>query len=408
MNRRPIVLVLNCGSSSVKYQVLDMSNESTLAKGIVERVGTDEARITHDKTGSPRFRTTKPVATHKIAVAEVLALLTDPEMGVIENVNDIVAVGHRVVHAGERFSGSVMINAETKQALKDCIDLAPLHNPANITGILAAEEAMPGIPQAGTFDTAFHQTMPPHAFMYGLPYDLYKKYGLRRYGFHGTSHYWVSKRAAELLGRPIEQTKIITCHLGNGASMTAVMGGKSVDTSMGFTPLEGLVMGTRCGDIDPAIVTFLMRKEGLTADQVEDLLQKESGVRGLAKMSHDMRDVEAAAEQGNKLAQLTLDVYNYKIIKYIGAYAAAMNGVDAIVFTAGVGENSPYVREQVCKSLTYLGVDFDYKANEGLKGKERELTRPGSKVKVYTIPTNEELVIAQDALRQVNANNALK
>ena len=408
MNRRPIVLVLNCGSSSVKYQVLDMTNETTLAKGIVERVGTDEARITHDKTGSPRYRTTKPVATHKIAVGEVLSLLTDPEMGVLENVSDITAVGHRVVHAGERFSGSVMINTETKQALKDCIDLAPLHNPANITGIEAAEEAMPGTPQAGTFDTAFHQTMPAHAFLYGLPIGLYRKYGMRRYGFHGTSHYWVSKRAAELLGKPIEETKIITCHLGNGASMTAVAGGKSVDTSMGFTPLEGLVMGTRCGDIDPAIVTFLMRKEHLSPEQVDDLLNKESGVRGLAQMSHDMRDVEAAAEQGNAQAQTTLDVYCYKIIKYIGAYAAAMNGVDAIVFTAGVGENSPYTREQVCKSLTYLGVDFDYKANEGLKGKERELTKPGSKVKVYTIPTNEELVIAQDALRQVMANNAAK
>jgi acetate kinase len=406
MNKRPIVLVLNCGSSSVKYQVIDMSTETTLAKGIVERVGTEEARITHDKTGSPRYRTTKPVATHKTAVGEVLTLLTDPEMGVIESVKDIVAVGHRVVHAGERFSGSVMINKETKQALIDCVDLAPLHNPANIIGIEAAEEAMPGIPQAGTFDTAFHQTMPIHAFLYGLPIGLYRKYGMRRYGFHGTSHYWVSKRAAELLGKPIEETKIITCHLGNGASMAAVMGGKSVDTSMGFTPLEGLVMGTRCGDIDPAIVTFLMRKENLTSEQVDDLLNKESGVRGLAQMSHDMRDVEAAAEQGNRQAQITLDVYNYKIIKYIGAYAAAMNGVDAIVFTAGVGENSPYVREQVCKSLTYLGVDFDYKANEGLKGKERELTLPGSKVKVYAIPTNEELVIAQDALKQVMANRA--
>jgi acetate kinase len=401
MSKRPIVLVLNCGSSSVKYQVLDMTNEALLAKGIVERIGEDEGKITHTKTGRPKYQTAKQVKTHNVAVAEVLALLTHPDMGVIKDVSEITVCGHRVVHAGERFSGSVLLTEETKQALRDCIELAPLHNPANIIGIEAAEQAMPGIPQAGTFDTAFHQTMPEHAYLYGLPIGLYRKYALRRYGFHGTSHLYVSERAAVLLGKPLQDTKIITCHLGNGASITAVMGGKSVDTTMGFTPLEGLVMGTRCGDLDPAIVTFLMEKENLSIAGVGDLLNKESGVRGLAQMSHDMRDVEDAAAAGNKLAQTTLDVYCYRIIKYIGAYAAAMNGVDAIVFTAGVGENSPYVREQVCSKITYLGLDFDYEANEGLKGKERDLTRPGSKVRVFTIPTNEELVIAREALKSI-------
>lgn len=401
MSKRPIVLVLNCGSSSVKYQVIDMSNESMMAKGIVERVGTAEARISHTLPGKPSFKTTKPVMNHNEAVAEVLALLTDDEQGCISDVSDITVVGHRVVHAGERFSGSVLLNEETKQALRDCIPLAPLHNPANITGIEAAEAAMPGMPQAGTFDTAFHQTMPEHAFIYGIPYTYYKKYGIRRYGFHGTSHYFVSKRAAEIVGKPIEDLKIITCHLGNGASIAAVKGGKSIDTSMGFTPLEGLVMGTRCGDIDPAIVPFLMEQEGLSLAQLNDVLNKESGVRGLAQMSHDMRDVEDAAARGNKQAQLALDVYCYRIQKYIGAYAAAMNGVDVIVFTAGVGENSPYTREAVCQNLTFLGVDFDYSANDGLKGKEREISKPGSKVKVLVVPTNEELVIAQEALKSI-------
>jgi len=401
VSKRPIVLVLNCGSSSVKYQVLDMSNESLMAKGIVERVGTDEASISHKVPSREPFSVTKPVPSHLHAVNEVIALLTDPELGCIKDVSEISVVGHRVVHAGEKFSGSVLLTEETKQALRDCIDLAPLHNPANITGIEAAEQAMPGMPQAGTFDTAFHQTMPEHAYLYALPYDYYRKYGLRRYGFHGTSHYYVSKRAAEVVQKPIEDLKIITCHLGNGASIAAVSGGKSVDTSMGFTPLEGLVMGTRCGDIDPAIVTFIMDKESLDVAGVNDILNKESGVRGLAQMSHDMRDVERAAEEGNKLARIALDVYCYRIIKYIGAYAAAMNGVDVIVFTAGVGENSPYVRQAVCSKLTFLGIDFDHEANDGLKGREREITKPGSKVRVLVVPTNEELVIAQEALKSV-------
>ena len=390
------VLVINCGSSSLKYQLFNMDNESVLAKGLVERIGLEGSVLIHSGKGD-KIKIQKEMKDHKQAIKMVLDALTDSSHGVISSFDDIDAIGHRVVHGGEAFSGSVKIDSNVMAALKSNIDLAPLHNPPNIMGIEACTEILPNILQAGVFDTAFHQTMPDYAFIYGLPYEMYEKHSIRRYGFHGTSHKYVANKAAELLGKPIEDLKIITCHLGNGASISAVQGGKSVDTSMGFTPLEGLVMGTRSGDIDPAIPFYMMKTLGMSHDDVNGLLNKESGVYGLSGVSSDFRDIEQAAGEGNKQAQLALKTYYYRVTKYIGAYTAAMNGVDVIVFTAGLGENSPETREAVTANLGYLGVEIDPIKNN-VRGKEVDVSTDNAKVRVMLIPTNEELMIARDTL----------
>lgn len=389
------VLVVNCGSSSLKYQLFDMKDESVLAKGLVERIGIEGSVLNHQPTGKAKVQLTADVKNHTVAIKMVLEALADPEHGVVSDIGEIDAIGHRVVHGAEKFSDSVLISPAVMAALEEFVELAPLHNPPNISGINACSEIMPNVPQVGVFDTAFHQTMPKHAFLYGIPYDAYKKYGVRRYGFHGTSHKYVSQRAAEMMGNHMTNLRIITCHLGNGASITAVKNGKSIDTSMGFTPLEGLVMGTRCGDIDPAIPSFLMKKTGMTPDEVDNYMNKKSGVLGLSGLSSDFRDLEQAADRGNERAQLAIDVFAYTVRKYIGSYAAAMGGVDAIVFTAGLGENSPRMRDQICNGLEYLGTRVDT-AKNALRGKEEEISMPGSKVKIFVIPTNEELMIARD------------
>ncbi|WP_036223636.1 acetate kinase [Mesoaciditoga lauensis] len=397
------VLVINSGSSSLKYQLFDMKDESVLCSGIVERIKLDGSRLIH-KVNSKKYVVETPVKDHKVALKIVLDTLLDPEKGVIKSMDEIEAVGHRVVHGGETFSGSVLIDEKVMKALEDNVELAPLHNPPNITGIVAAKELLPDAPQVGVFDTAFHQTLPEKAYFYAIPMKYYKKYKIRRYGFHGTSHFYVSRRAAEILGKPVEKLKTITCHIGNGASITAVKHGKSVDTSMGFTPLEGLVMGTRSGDMDPAIVTFLQEKEGLTSKEINDILNKQSGVYGITNgFSSDMRDIEDAALEGtNDLAKIALEMYDYRIAKYVGAYAAAMNGVDAIVFTGGVGENSPYTRKDVCSYLEFLGIHIDDEKNN-MRGKEEIISTKDSKVKVLVVPTNEELVIARDTKKIVES-----
>ncbi len=389
------ILVINCGSSSLKYQLIDMSNEEVLAKGLAERIGIEGSIVKHQPTGKESVVIEKPMTNHKVALEIVINALTDSEHGAVKSMDEINAVGHRVVHAGEKFSSSVVINDEVMEALRECIDLAPLHNPPNIMGIEACQEIMPNVPMVGVFDTAFHQTMPKSAYIYPLPYELYEKYGIRRYGFHGTSHKYVSGRAADMLGKNIEDLKIITCHLGNGASISAVDGGKSVDTSMGLTPLEGLAMGTRSGDIDPAIVTFIMEKENLDIAGVNNLLNKKSGVLGVSGVSSDFRDIEGAAEKGNERAQLALDVYVKRVKKYIGAYAAILTGVDAIIFTAGLGENSYDTREEICKGLEFMGIELDVEANK-VRGKEAIVSTENSKVKVLVVPTNEELMIARE------------
>ena len=383
------VLVINCGSSSLKFQLINAESEEVLAKGLCERIGID-GRLTYQPEGGEKEKSDKPMPTHTEAIQYVIEALTNPETGVVKSLDEIGAVGHRMVHGGEKFSSSVVITDEVKKAVAECNDLAPLHNPANLIGVEACEKLMPNTPMVGVFDTAFHQTMPEKAYMYGLPYEYYEKYKVRRYGFHGTSHSFVSKRAAEVMGRPYEDLKTIVCHLGNGSSVTAVMNGKSVDTSMGLTPLEGVVMGTRSGSIDPAIMEFIAQKENLDIEGVMNVLNKKSGVYGLSGgLSSDFRDLTDAMNAGDSVA------------KYIGAYAAAMNGVDCIAFTAGIGENDDYVREQVCSYLGYLGVDFDKEVNDGLRGTEKELTKPGSKVRVFVIPTNEELAIARETLALV-------
>ena len=394
------VLVINCGSSSLKYQMIDMSNENVLAKGIVERIGIEGSFLKHEKEGAEKFVIETFMKTHKEAIAHVLEAVIDPVHGVVSNMNEISAVGHRVVHAGEKYSASVLITEDVMKALDECTELAPLHNPPNILGIRACQELMPNTPMVGVFDTAFHQTMPKEAYIYAIPYEYYEKYRIRRYGFHGTSHRFVSARAADMLGMDIKDTKIITCHLGNGASVAAVDGGKSIDTSMGFTPLEGLVMGTRSGDIDPAIVSFIKDKEGLSANEVTNILNKKSGVLGISGVSSDFRDIEDAAHKGNERAQLALDIFALKVKSYIGAYLAELNGADAIVFTAGVGENGIDLRAAICKGLEGLGIVMDYEKNK-VRGKETELSSKDSKVKIFLIPTNEELVIARDTLEIV-------
>lgn len=395
------VLVINCGSSSLKFQLINAESEEVLAKGLCERIGID-GRLTYQPEGGEKEKSDKPMPTHTEAIQYVIEALTNPETGVVKSLDEIGAVGHRMVHGGEKFSSSVVITDEVKNAVAECNDLAPLHNPANLIGVEACEKLMPNTPMVGVFDTAFHQTMPEKAYMYGLPYEYYEKYKVRRYGFHGTSHSFVSKRAAEVMGRPYEDLKTIVCHLGNGSSVTAVMNGKSVDTSMGLTPLEGVVMGTRSGSIDPAIMEFIAQKENLDIEGVMNVLNKKSGVYGLSGgLSSDFRDLTDAMNAGDKKAKIAMDVFSYSVAKYIGAYAAAMNGVDCIAFTAGIGENDDYVREQVCSYLGYLGVDFDKEINDGLRGEEKEISKPGSKVRVFVIPTNEELAIARETLALV-------
>ena len=393
------ILVINCGSSSLKYQLINSETEGVLAKGLCERIGID-GMLTYQPEGGEKEKSEIAMPTHTEAINAVLAALTNEKSGVIKSLSEVGAVGHRVVHGGEKFTSSCLINDESMKAIEECNDLAPLHNPANLIGIRACQELMPGVPMVAVFDTAFHQTMPDVAYTYGIPYEYYEKYKVRRYGFHGTSHSYVSKRTAEIVGKPYDQMKIIVCHLGNGASISAVNCGKSVDTSMGLTPLEGLVMGTRSGDLDPAIIDFVGKKEGLSLDEMNEVLNKKSGMLGISGVSSDGRDLEAAAETGNKRAQLALDVFDYRVIKYIGAYAAAMNGVDAIAFTAGIGENNIKMRKDVCSSLTYLGVKLDEEKNN-VRGEERIISADDSKVQVLLVLTNEELAIARETLALV-------
>lgn len=395
------VLVLNCGSSSIKYQFIDTELSVALAKGQVERIGMSSAILTHKPHNREKIKIVGEILDHTIAIEYVIAVLLSPNHGVIQDKKEIDAVGHRVVHGGEEFSGSVLITEEVMRVLRDNIELAPLHNPPNIKGIEAAKSHLPDTPQCGVFDTAFHARMPEHAYLYGLPYELYKRYKIRRYGFHGTSHRFVSQRAADLLGKPYDSLKIITCHLGNGASVAAIDKGISVDTSMGFTPLEGLLMGTRCGDMDPALVTYIMGKEELSLSEMNTLLNKHSGMAGLSGVSSDMREIEEAAEEGNKRASVSFEAYNYRIKKYVGAYIAAMGGLDALVFTGGVGENSQLTRKDVCANMEYLGLEIDEELNNTAKG-EADISKPESKAKIFRIPTNEELVIAMDTEDIVN------
>ena len=393
------VLVINCGSSSLKFQLINSESDAVLAKGLCERIGID-GRLTYQPAGGEKNVSEKAMPTHTEAIQFVIDALTDADTGVVKSLDEIGAVGHRVVHGGEKFAKSVVVTPEVKAAIAECNDLAPLHNPANLIGIEACESLMPGTPQVVVFDTAFHQTMPEKAYMYGLPYEYYEKYKVRRYGFHGTSHSFVSKRVAEIVGKPYNATKTIVCHLGNGASVSAVLNGESVDTSMGLTPLEGLVMGTRSGDIDPAIMEFIAKKENLDIAGIMNVLNKKSGVEGVSGVSSDFRDLEAAAKAGNKRAELAIDVFAYRVAKYVGAYTAAMNGVDNIVFTAGIGENCALVRTKVCSYLGYLGITIDEEAN-GKRGEEIVISTPDSKVKVLVVPTNEELAIARETVALV-------
>ena len=395
------ILVINCGSSSLKFQLINAESEEVLAKGLCERIGID-GRLTYQPAGGEKEISEKAMPTHTEAIQFVIDALTNEKTGVVKSLSEIGAVGHRIVHGGEKFASSVVITEEVKKAVEECNDLAPLHNPANLIGVEACEKLMPGTPMVAVFDTAFHQTMPEKAYMYGLPYEYYEKYKVRRYGFHGTSHSYVSKKAAEVMGKAYDEVKTIVCHLGNGASVSAVLNGKSVDTSMGLTPLEGLVMGTRSGDIDPAIMEFIAQKENLDIEGIMNVLNKKSGVFGLSgEISSDFRDLTGAMAEGDKKAKIALEVFAYRVAKYIGAYAAAMNGVDDIVFTAGIGENVSYVRQQVCSYLGYLGVELDPDANEKFRGEQGEITKPGCKVRVFVIPTNEELAIARETLALV-------
>jgi len=390
------VLVINCGSSSLKYQVLDMTDESLLCKGMADRIGIDGSVIKHEKIGiEGKHVVEHPMKDHKQAIEQVFEMLVDPEYGALSDISEVGAVGHRVVHAGEKYSKSVLIHDDVIKALEDCIDLAPLHNPPNLLGIEACMELLPETPMVAVFDTAFHQTMPPESFMYAIPMEYYEKYGVRRYGFHGTSHKYVSDRAAEMLGKKIEDINVITCHLGNGASVSAIKRGKCIDTSMGLTPLAGVVMGTRSGDIDPAIIRFISHYEGTGIEDIVNMLNKKSGVLGLSGVSSDFRDIELAAEAGNKRAQLALDVYWHSVRGYIGAYFFDLGGADVIVFTAGVGENDSLSRDKICRGLEGIGISIDPEKNK-INGREAIISTDDSKVKVMLIPTNEELVIARD------------
>jgi len=383
-----------------------MSDESVLAIGKVERIGTSTAILTHVPRDKEKVKITREVLEHSAAIRMILEILTHPQHGVIKGASDIRAVGHRVVHGGEKISESVLITSEIKEVIREYIDLAPLHNPHNLAGINAAESLLPGVPQVAVFDTAFHQTMPAYAFIYGLPYVFYKKYGIRRYGFHGTSHRFVTRRMAELMGKPYDELKLISCHLGNGASMTAVKNGSSIDTSMGFTPLEGLVMGTRCGDIDPAIIPYIVNKEELTVAEVNSMMNKHSGLMGISGISNDMQEIDAEYRENNKRAKLAMEIFTYRVKKYIGAYVAAMGGLDALAFTAGIGENEATVRQMSCQGLECLGIKLNLSKNEKVRAVETEISTSDSQVKVFVIPTNEELLIARDTVEVIKAQSA--
>ena len=393
------ILVLNCGSSSLKYQLINMETEEVLASGKYERIGEDEAFITH-KVNGQKIEIKHPAKTHEEAVDFTLKQLINPEYKVIDSLDEISAIGHRLVHGGEKINKSVIITDEVVEVLKECIDLAPLHNPAGIIGIEACKKVMPGKPMVGVFDTAFHQTMPKERYIYPIPYEYYKKYGIRKYGFHGTSHMYVSQRLSEIVGKDISELKIVTCHLGQGSSICAVEGGKSVDTSMGLTPLAGIPMVTRSGDLDPSVVTFLMKKEGWTAEEAENMLNKKSGVQGISGLAPDFREIEAASYGDNERAEIAIEKFKYEIASYIAKYAVAMNGVDYIVFTGGVGENQINIRRGICEKLEFMGVKIDVEANN-VRGEEKEISAPDSKVKVYLVPTNEELMIAKETARLI-------
>lgn len=390
------ILVLNCGSSSIKYQLFDMESGVVLAKGIVEKIGLKGSFLKNERFDGDKVKLEGEILDHQTGIEYLLGLLISKKRGVIKNLNEIEAVGHRLVHGGERFQGSCYLDDETIKGVEDCSDLAPLHNPANLKGIYAMKNVLPNVPQVGVFDTSFHQTMPDYSFMYALPYSLYKKYGIRRYGFHGTSHSYVSKRACEVLNRDYNSQKIITCHLGNGASITAIKDGKSLDTSMGLTPVEGLIMGTRSGDVDAGALTLIMEKEEIDYSSLNTLLNKHSGVLGISGISSDMREVESAAEEGDERAVLALKMYEYRVRKYIGAYAAAMGGLDLLIFTGGIGENASETRENICKGFEFMGLEFDKCVNNGVRGKELVISTKNSKVTVMIIPTNEEFVIASE------------
>lgn len=397
------VLVVNSGSSSIKYRLFDMDNETVLAKGLIERIGIEGSKISHYPTGKETLKKEIEIPDHRKGIEILIESLLNDKYGVLTSISEISAVGHRVVHGGEKYSGSVLINEDVINTLNEYTELAPLHNPPNILGIKVCQELLPDIPQVGVFDTAFHQSIPEQAFLYGLPYYYYKKYRIRRYGFHGTSHKYVAQKASEMLGQNINELKIISCHLGNGSSITAVKEGKSIDTSLGFGTISGVIMGTRCGDIDPAIIPYLMEKEKISINEMNDILYRKSGFIGLSEgVSSDMRDLEEESIRGNKEAQKTLDVLFYGIKKYIGAYTAIMNGLDVLVFTAGIGENSPLLREKVCTDMDFLGIKFDNKKNDGLKGKKAIISADDSKVAVLVIPTNEELMIAIDTAEICN------
>ncbi len=398
------ILVLNCGSSSVKYKLIDTATEEVMAEGGVEKIGLSDGFLKFKFHGAKEVKELGLV-DHNGAVSAVLSILTDPKFGCIGSLKQIDAVGHRLVHGGTKFSGSVLITDEVKEMVRECYPLAPLHNPANMTGVEAIDNLMPGVPQVGVFDTAFHQTMPPKAYMYALPYKYYEEDGLRRYGFHGTSHRYVSQRVCEILGVDPSKQRIITCHIGNGGSITAVAGGKSIDTSMGLTPTEGLMMGTRCGDVDPGALTYLMERHGLSDADIQRMINKESGVAAISGLSNDMREIEAAVIAGHERATLALDMYEHRIIKYVGAYAAEMGGVDIIVFTGGVGENQTGVRENVCEPLKFMGVELDKALNATVRGTETVISTPASKVKVVVVPTDEELTIARDTREIVEKLN---
>lgn len=392
-----IIFVVNCGSSSIKYQLLNMNGEQVLAKGLIERIGMEGSVLKHTPTGKYTVDISAEIPDHSVGIQMALDALTNEAYGVIDSMDEIDAVVHRVVHGGERFTDSVLISDDVLNGIEACAEIAPLHNPPNLYGIKACMRLMYNTPQVAVFDTAFHQTMPKVAYLYGLPYEMYVKYGLRRYGFHGTSHKYVAQQAAEMMGEHMSDLRFITCHLGNGASIAAIKYGKSIDTSMGYTPLEGLVMGTRSGEIDPAIIPFLMEKENMNAQQIDDYLNRRSGILGISGLSSDFRDLESAANRGDERSQLAIDIFAYKVKKYIGGYVAAMGGVDAIIFTAGLGENSPFMRDKICNGLEYLGTRIDPELNK-LRGKQMEISIKRARVKIFVIPTNEELVIARDTL----------
>jgi acetate kinase len=400
------ILVLNCGSSSIKYQLIDMVSGVVLAKGVVEKIGLKGSFLKNERYDGDKVKLDGEILDHQTGIEYLLGLMISKKRGVIKDLNEIDAIGHRLVHGGETFKGSCYLDEVTIKGVEDCSDLAPLHNPANLKGIYAMKTLLPTVPQVGVFDTSFHQTMPDYSFMYALPYSLYKKYGIRRYGFHGTSHSYVSKRACEILNVDYNSKKIITCHLGNGASITAIKNGKSMDTSMGLTPVEGLIMGTRSGDVDAGALTLIMEKEEIDYSSLNTLLNKHSGVLGISGISSDMREVESAAAEGDERATLALKMYDYRVKKYIGAYAAAMGGVDLLIFTGGIGENSPETRENICKDLEFLGLKFDKQINDGVRGKELIISKKDSQVTVMIVPTNEEFVIASDTCYIVEHHTA--